>query len=66
MWGVQSLINVVPLVRPGAFVDLLTEVLHSRRSRPIPRSTPTSSPMIAGNASCAIATCTGARLFWEG
>jgi hypothetical protein len=26
--------NVVPLVRPGAFVDLLTEVLHCLRGGP--------------------------------
>jgi hypothetical protein len=65
--------NVVHLVRPGAaFVDLLTEVLRNgtrallaRRSRPIPPSTPTSSPMMAGNARCAVATYTSARSFWD-
>ena len=40
---------VVPLVRPGAFVDLLTDVLHCLRGGPdrSRRARRTSSPMMA-------------------
>ena len=74
--GLQSLIrrtdtNVVPIVGPGIFVDFAyggfcangTRGLLAQRSRPIPPTTPTSSPAMAGNAWCAIATCASARSF---